>query len=210
VLQVQGDSTGYDAVAYSYASVGTGDSAIGDSFTLQFVGTRQSEIDQPLSLTFGIEAEDIAGNVFQVNDAIQITAYPQGTNLVSASSAADLVIGTGEVDVFEWSLADQSTDTQTGDVIQNFNAKEDSIDLGDLIPDSVLDADLSNYISVTSTANADTVIQVKDENQNVVQTITVEGVDLTALDLNGINGNDSDDMMLLLTRLRDGTVIDPN
>ena len=118
------------------------------------------------------------------------------------------MIASGGTDTFAWSLADQNSD---GDVIKNFDATEDAIDLGDLISDSVADEDLVNYISVTPTANAndtgtDTIIEVKNSDGDTIQTITVEGVDLT--DVNG--DGTADDLTTLLTQLRNGSVIDPD
>ena len=133
---------------------------------------------------------------------------PTVIGIDAVTAASDTLIGTSGADTFEWSLADQNSE---GDVIKNFDATEDAIDLGDLISDSVADEDLANYISVTPTANSDntgtdTVIEVKNADGDTIQTITVEGVNLT--DVNG--DGTADDLTTLLTQLRNGSVIDPD
>ena len=61
------------------------------------------------------------------------------------------------------------------------------------------------------TGTQDTVIEVKGNGDgSTTQTITVEGVDLTDLDLDNSGGVTSDDMSILLERLRTGSVIDPD
>jgi hypothetical protein len=64
---------------------------------------------------------------------------------------------------------------------------------------------------VTPTANSDntgtdTVIEVKNADGDTIQTITVEGVDLTDVNADGT----ADDLTTLLTQLRNGSVIDPD
>ena len=51
---------------------------------------------------------------------------------------------------------------------------------------------------------------IGDGDGNTTQTITVEGVDLSDLDLDDNGSIDADDMSILLERLRTGSVIDPD
>ena len=137
--------------------------------------------------------------------------------ITAPSLLADTLIASEGADSFEWTLADGDT---SGDKIVDLDASEDAIDLGDLLSGYEPDKDLSTFINVTE-SNGDTVIKVSsagdldtDGNGTVDQVITVKGVDLTGLDLDGdgssYSAGDVDDMSILLERLRAGSVIDPD
>ena len=72
--------------------------------------------------------------------------------------------------------------------------------------------DLSDFISVFyDSGSGNTVIEVIGNGDGITtQTITVEGVDLTDLDLDDSGSVDADDMSILLERLRAGSIIDPD
>ena len=144
-----------------------------------------------------------------VDFSITLDRLVGSDNVLEAGSSEDLLVGYAGEDVFEWSLADNTTE---GDVIKNFDATEDAIDLGDLLTGYGEGDDLSEFISVTYDSDAgNTVIEVKGNGDgSTTQTITVEGVDLTDLDLDDSGGVTSDDMSILLERLRTGSVIDPD
>ena len=131
------------------------------------------------------------------------------TILIASAEAETLVGLAGAKDTFAWTLSDQESD---GDVIENFDASEDAIDLGDLLTGYDDGDDLSDYISVSyDSGSGNTVIEViGDGDGNTTQTITVEGVDLSDLDLDDNGSIDADDMSILLERLRAGSVIDPD
>jgi len=143
------------------------------------------------------------------NFTVTFDGLASGDNQLEARDEVDLLIGSGDADVFAWSLSDGSSDTETGDTIRGFDTAEDAIDLGDLLSGyNASEDNLTDFISVAYDSDSgNTVIQVSSNGDGQVdQTITVEGVDLT--DVNGDGA--ADDLTTLLNQLRTGSIIDPD
>ena len=197
MIQVTGDANGYDTVSYTWDS--------GSEFSLQYLGTYQSEISQAVEMSFDLTATDVAGNTTAITDAIQVTAYPAATTLVSSTDQSEVLLGTDGDDVFEWSLADRTAD---GDVIQGFTEGSDVIDLGDLLTGYDSGDDLSSFIQVTTQTAADgttnTIITVDSDGDGSAadQTITIEGVDWV--------GTETDMNTILNNLISSGKLIDPD
>ena len=86
-----------------------------------------------------------------VDFSITLDRLVGSDNVLEAGSSEDLLVGYAGEDVFEWGLADNTT---AGDVIKNFDATEDAIDLGDLLTSYGEGDDLSEFISVTHDGDA--------------------------------------------------------
>ena len=130
------------------------------------------------------------------------------TKFLAAGSSEDLLVGYAGEDIFEWNLADNTTE---GDVIKNFDATEDVIDLGDLLTGydpADPNNDLTNFIQVAyDSGTGDTTIEVSSNGDGTInQVIKVEGANLFDIDGNG----DEVSMTTLLQQLRTGAIIDPD
>ena len=193
-----------------------GDDSTAKTFGINLGADGGSSDPSDLQLDFGITGSDSLGNEV---DAVLTVGLDQDevAGITAPSLLADTLIASEGADSFEWTLADGDT---SGDKIVDLDASEDAIDLGDLLSGYEPDKDLSTFINVTE-SNGDTVIKVSsagdldtDGNGTVDQVITVKGVDLTGLDLDGdgssYSAGDVDDMSILLERLRAGSVIDPD
>jgi len=159
------------------------------------------EVEHVLELQATLDSTEV------VNFSITLDRLVGGDNVLESGSGEDLLVGYAGEDVFEWNLADNTTE---GDVIKNFDASEDAIDLGDLLsgydPDDPDKDDLADFIQVTYNGT-DTIIQVSSNGDGTVnQTITVEGVNLQDTDGDG----DTVSMITLLEQLRIGSIIDPD
>ena len=158
----------------------------------------------PFTVTF-----DQLSSTDSTSASVDSSHSTDNTTLIASAEAETLVGLAGAADTFAWTLSDQESD---GDIIENFDASEDAIDLGDLLTGYNDGDNLADYISVSyDSGSGNTVIEVSgDGDGNTTQTITVEGVDLTDIDLDGSGSIDADDMSILLERLRTGSVIDPD
>ena len=158
----------------------------------------------PFTVTF-----DQLSSTDSTSASVDSSHSTDNTTLIASAEAETLVGLAGAADTFAWTLSDQQSG---GDVIENFDASEDAIDLGDLLTGYNDGDDLSDFISVSyDSGSGNTVIEVSGVGDgNTTQTITVEGVDLTDIDLDGSGSIDADDMSILLERLRTGSVIDPD
>ena len=211
ILNVSGNSDGEVRIetftldgfgAIEYANVG------GDPFGLAGVGTLvETSVD--VGLSFGLVMTDGDGDTLDIANAINVTvqaqAQPAGNEI---SFSSDTFFATSGADTFEWSLADQNPE---GDVIKNFDATEDVIDLGDLLTGydpADPNNDLTNFIQVAyDSGTGDTTIQVSSNGDGTInQVIKVEGANLFDIDGNG----DEVSMTTLLQQLRTGAIIDPD
>ena len=158
----------------------------------------------PFTVTF-----DQLSSTDSTSASVDSSHSTDNTTLIASAEAETLVGLAGAADTFAWTLSDQQSG---GDVIENFDASEDAIDLGDLLTGYNDGDDLSDFISVFyDSGSGNTVIEVIGNGDGITtQTITVEGVDLTDLDLDDSGSVDADDMSILLERLRAGSIIDPD
>jgi hypothetical protein len=178
-----------------------------DGFTISGTGTFSGSSPTGLTaVSFDLKMVDgdAAGNeeTLQLPGSLDLTF---GGNVLGVTNGQDTLIGTTGADIFEWNLADNNS---ISDVIKNFDASQDAIDLGDLLSGYQEGDDLSNFISVTYDSNSgNTVISVSSNGDGTVnQTITVEGVNLQDADGDG----DAVSMSTLLEQLRTGSIIDPD
>ncbi|MEO0636512.1 MAG: type I secretion C-terminal target domain-containing protein [Pseudomonadota bacterium] len=171
----------------------TGTAAQGNTLAVQAFGEARD-----IDITVGVNATDGAsvGAVTSVTLPLEVTGSAStltgdGTaNTLSGGAGADLIIGGGGsdaltgglgADLFVWKAGDTSGGAV--DTISDFNASEDVLDLGDLIPsyDPATDA-VADYITLVENAG-NTTIRIDTTGSGTHSTDVVELTGETGLDL---------------------------
>ena len=167
----------------------------GEIITFNVVGTdgdgdTTSDDDVTVTILPGASSATLA------QDAIVQTAEEEASTLL-ATENADMLVATDEADVFVWSLADNTVE---GDQIVGFHPDADSINIADILGDSVDTTDFSSYLDVRLEGDS-TVIKVSSSGDfdHAEQVITVQDVNL----FEGIDFSDSDALSTALQNMVD-------
>ncbi|QGT78142.1 retention module-containing protein [Guyparkeria halophila] len=167
-LEIAGDGD------YTYTPDANLDNVGGvERFTYQLVGDNGETTQADLT----VRIDDPDANVQFGTDGSDTLEASAGGDILVGGLGDDTLIGGAGDDVFKWNLADRGEpDAPANDVVTDFGAGDDVLDLRDLLVDENEGKPLSDFLSVTEDGG-DLVFQVTHDggSDGATQTITLQG-----------------------------------
>lgn len=131
--------------------------------------------------------EQVDGNtsIAQTLVADDVLIGGEGNDILQGGGGNDLLTGGDGDDIFLWKAGDDGTDiTPAMDIVTDFNAGDDVLDIADLLQGEESSIDLTEYLNVTE-SGSNVVIEVTPSGSgNHTQVITMQNTSLSDLGAN--------------------------
>ena len=131
--------------------------------------------------------EQVDGNtsIAQTLVADDVLIGGEGNDILQGGGGNDLLTGGDGDDIFLWKAGDDGTDiTPAMDIVTDFNAGDDVLDIADLLQGEESSIDLTEYMNVTE-SGSNVVIEVTPSGSgNHTQVITMQNTSLSDLGAN--------------------------